>query len=176
MKSQFELARSFLRQVIDKGRHLHDSDGEGLSDDEPGEPLLHGLRALLLDIPLLLQCRAYSAFAIGCDSACGWCASQRGSYEGPPPANGPTGKRFSSLPQNRSSCNALNLPTQVAGKGHQQAKGPATVPAVRLSEEGLLHPQRTGRALLVLQITSSGPLSTLAEAFSLGPYHFLPLV
>lgn len=37
MKSQFELARSFLRQVIDKGRHLHDSDGEGLSEDEPGE-------------------------------------------------------------------------------------------------------------------------------------------
>ncbi|KAL8447155.1 hypothetical protein Emag_004421 [Eimeria magna] len=35
MKSQFELARSFLRQVIDKGRHLHDSDGEGLSEDEP---------------------------------------------------------------------------------------------------------------------------------------------
>lgn len=38
MKNQFELARSFLRQVIDKGRHLHDSDGEGLSEDEPGEP------------------------------------------------------------------------------------------------------------------------------------------
>ncbi|OEH77986.1 hypothetical protein cyc_00421 [Cyclospora cayetanensis] len=35
MKLQFELARSFLRQVIDKGRHLHDSDGEGLSEDEP---------------------------------------------------------------------------------------------------------------------------------------------
>ncbi|CDI74519.1 hypothetical protein, conserved [Eimeria praecox] len=35
MKSQFELARSFLRQVIDKGRQLHDSDGEGLSEDEP---------------------------------------------------------------------------------------------------------------------------------------------
>ncbi|KAL8435049.1 hypothetical protein ACSSS7_002719 [Eimeria intestinalis] len=37
MKTQFELARSFLRQVIDKGRHLHDSDGEGLSEEEPGE-------------------------------------------------------------------------------------------------------------------------------------------
>lgn len=37
MKSQFELARSFLRQVIDKGRQLHDSDGEGLSEDEPGK-------------------------------------------------------------------------------------------------------------------------------------------
>ncbi|KAL8272861.1 hypothetical protein Esti_003248 [Eimeria stiedai] len=35
MKCQFELARSFLRQVIDKGRHLHDSDGEGLSEEEP---------------------------------------------------------------------------------------------------------------------------------------------
>ncbi|KEP63904.1 UNVERIFIED_CONTAM: AP2 domain transcription factor AP2X-5 [Hammondia hammondi] len=32
---QFLLARQFLRQVIAKGRQLHDSDGEGLSDEEP---------------------------------------------------------------------------------------------------------------------------------------------
>ncbi|CBZ54670.1 unnamed protein product [Neospora caninum Liverpool] len=32
---QFSLARQFLRQVIAKGRQLHDSDGEGLSDEEP---------------------------------------------------------------------------------------------------------------------------------------------
>lgn len=43
MKSQFELARSFLRQVIDKGRQLHDSDGEGLSEDEPGKGLVDGV-------------------------------------------------------------------------------------------------------------------------------------
>lgn len=36
MLLQFEQARAFLRQVIEKGRHLHDSDGEGLSEDEPG--------------------------------------------------------------------------------------------------------------------------------------------
>lgn len=36
MSKQFKLARQFLRQVIAKGRQLHDSDGEGLSEDEPG--------------------------------------------------------------------------------------------------------------------------------------------
>ncbi|PHJ24675.1 ap2 domain transcription factor ap2x-5 [Cystoisospora suis] len=35
MSKQFKLARQFLRQVIAKGRQLHDSDGEGLSEDEP---------------------------------------------------------------------------------------------------------------------------------------------
>ncbi|PFH37171.1 hypothetical protein BESB_036290 [Besnoitia besnoiti] len=35
MWTQFALARQFLRQVIAKGRQLHDSDGEGLSDEDP---------------------------------------------------------------------------------------------------------------------------------------------
>ncbi|KYF43035.1 AP2 domain transcription factor AP2X-5 [Toxoplasma gondii ARI] len=38
---QFLLARQFLRQVIAKGRQLHDSDGEGLSDEEPAWILRH---------------------------------------------------------------------------------------------------------------------------------------
>lgn len=36
MKRQHILARIFLRQVIEKNRQLHDSDGDGLSDEEPG--------------------------------------------------------------------------------------------------------------------------------------------
>lgn len=62
MKSQFELARSFLRQVIDKGRQLHDSDGEGLSEDEPGKltiyfqlELTRGISKPLLQRPSRLQ-------------------------------------------------------------------------------------------------------------------------
>ncbi|KAL8454306.1 hypothetical protein Emed_000415 [Eimeria media] len=35
MKRQHALARLFLRQVIEKNRQIHDSDGDGLSDEEP---------------------------------------------------------------------------------------------------------------------------------------------
>ncbi|KAL8276051.1 hypothetical protein Esti_000045 [Eimeria stiedai] len=37
MKRQHALARLFLKQVIEKNRQLHDSDGDGLSDEEPGK-------------------------------------------------------------------------------------------------------------------------------------------
>ncbi|KAL8455201.1 hypothetical protein Emag_001038 [Eimeria magna] len=35
MKRQHALARLFLKQVIGKNRQIHDSDGDGLSDEEP---------------------------------------------------------------------------------------------------------------------------------------------
>lgn len=35
MKEQHSLARNFLRQVIEKNRQIYDSDGEGLSEEEP---------------------------------------------------------------------------------------------------------------------------------------------
>ncbi|OEH76331.1 hypothetical protein cyc_00592 [Cyclospora cayetanensis] len=37
MKQQHMLARLFLKHVIEKNRQIHESDGEGLSDEEPGK-------------------------------------------------------------------------------------------------------------------------------------------
>lgn len=40
MKRQYLLARFFLRSIIEKKRQIYESDGEGLSEDEAGKPIL----------------------------------------------------------------------------------------------------------------------------------------
>ena len=164
MKSQFELARSFLRQVIDKGRHLHDSDGEGLSEDEPGGsaeevqsfaflltgcPLLRGRSFLNLSLyRILMGTLPIASFLIACTCVRALWAPQRGSYAAARRTSGPVGKKRMLPFPGRNSSNVPSLPPQqpLAAVFLPPVRGPVGVLSTRHAGDRYPRSQRIGSA------------------------------